>query len=40
MHEMFPVSQAAKARELGFTAEELKGMTVETDKITILKGGG
>ncbi|GFD83746.1 RHS repeat domain-containing protein [Tenacibaculum sp. IMCC1] len=33
MHEMFPVSQAAKAKELGFTAEEIKKMTVETDRI-------
>ena len=34
MHELFPVSQAAKAKELGFTAQELKQMTVETDRIT------
>ncbi|WP_452219465.1 DUF6531 domain-containing protein [Lacinutrix salivirga] len=34
MHELFPVSQAAKAKELGFTAEELKKMSVETDRIT------
>jgi hypothetical protein len=33
-HEMFPVSQAAKARELGFTAEEIKKMSVDTDRIT------
>ncbi|WP_149304100.1 DUF6531 domain-containing protein [Pareuzebyella sediminis] len=34
MHEMFPVSEAARAKELGFTAEELRNMTVETDRIT------
>ena len=44
MHEKFPVAMAAKAKELGFTAEELKGMTVETKKITFVdvpdgKGG-
>ncbi|PHM59281.1 RHS repeat-associated core domain-containing protein [Xenorhabdus sp. KK7.4] len=33
-HEMFPVSLAAKAKELGFTAEELKKYVVDTDKIT------
>ncbi|SPE76248.1 hypothetical protein [Flavobacterium covae] len=31
---MFPVSQATKAKELGFTAEEIKKMTVDTDRIT------
>jgi RHS repeat-associated protein len=36
-HEMFPVSIADKAKDLGFTAEELKGMTVETRKITFIK---
>jgi uncharacterized protein RhaS with RHS repeats len=35
-HEMFPVSMAAKAKELGFTAEELKSMTVDTKKITFI----
>lgn len=35
-HEMFPVSEAAKARELGFTAEEIKKMTVDTDRITFV----
>jgi hypothetical protein len=37
-HEMFPVSMAAKAKakELGFTAEELKNMTVDTQKITFV----
>ncbi|MGJ8739171.1 RHS repeat domain-containing protein, partial [Zobellia laminariae] len=33
-HEMFPVSIASKAKELGFTAEEIKSMSVETDRIT------
>ncbi|WP_276524794.1 RHS repeat domain-containing protein [Flavobacterium branchiophilum] len=33
-HELFPVSQAAKAKELGFTAEEIKKMSVNTDRIT------
>jgi RHS repeat-associated protein len=33
-HEMFPVSIAKKAKELGFSAEEIKGMSVETSKIT------
>lgn len=33
-HEMFPVSMAGKAKELGFTAEEIKALTVDTDKIT------
>ncbi|WP_072061492.1 RHS repeat-associated core domain-containing protein [Xenorhabdus khoisanae] len=33
-HEMFPVSLAAKAKDLGFTAEELKKYVVDTDKIT------
>ncbi|MEK9495002.1 RHS repeat-associated core domain-containing protein, partial [Photorhabdus sp. P32] len=33
-HELFPVSLAAKAKELGFTAEELKKYVVDTDKIT------
>ncbi|SDS44061.1 RHS repeat-associated core domain-containing protein [Pseudomonas asplenii] len=34
MHEMFPVSLAAKAKELGFTAQELKKYVVETKRIT------
>ncbi|WP_258953908.1 RHS repeat-associated core domain-containing protein, partial [Yersinia similis] len=33
-HELFPVSLAAKAKELGFTAEELKKYAVNTDRIT------
>ncbi|WP_256262431.1 RHS repeat-associated core domain-containing protein [Pseudomonas gingeri] len=33
-HEMFPVSLAAKAKELGFTAQELKKYVVDTDRIT------
>jgi RHS repeat-associated protein len=32
-HEMFPVSLAAKAKSLGFTAEELKALTVPTKDI-------
>ena len=32
-HEMFPVSLAAKAKSLGFTAQELKAMTVPTKDI-------
>ncbi|WP_274793670.1 RHS repeat domain-containing protein [Lysinibacillus irui] len=31
-HELFPVSDAAKARELGFKAEELKKMAIDKDK--------
>ncbi|PWK00814.1 hypothetical protein BC749_102381 [Flavobacterium araucananum] len=33
-HEMFLVSIASKAKELGFTAEDIKSMSVDTDKIT------
>jgi len=33
---MFPVSMAAKAKELGFTAQELKEMTVPTKDITFV----
>jgi len=36
MHEMFPVSIASKAKELGFSAEELKAMTVPTSEITFI----
>ncbi len=32
-HEMFPVSEAAKAKSLGFTAQELKALTVPTKDI-------
>ncbi|MCG8697722.1 MAG: RHS repeat-associated core domain-containing protein [Bacteroidales bacterium] len=32
-HEMFPVSQATKAKELGFTHAELMEMTVKTNEI-------
>ncbi|PIT14232.1 RHS repeat domain-containing protein [Snodgrassella alvi] len=32
-HEMFPVSLAAKAKSLGFTAEELKALTLPTKDI-------
>ena len=32
-HEMFPVSQAVKAKELGFTHSELMEMTVKTSDI-------
>ena len=35
-HEMFPVSIAHKAKELGFTAEEIKSMSVDTGKITFV----
>ncbi|GLO31804.1 hypothetical protein PPUN12996_38620 [Pseudomonas putida] len=35
-HEMFPVSIASKAKELGFTAQELKEMTVSTKDITFV----
>ncbi len=35
-HEMFPVSIASKARELSFTAQELKEMTVPTKDITFV----
>ncbi|HEX8427341.1 RHS repeat-associated core domain-containing protein [Hymenobacter sp.] len=31
MHEMFPVSMAAKAKELGFTHSELTGLTKQRD---------
>ncbi|RZJ94244.1 MAG: hypothetical protein EOO60_03490, partial [Hymenobacter sp.] len=33
MHEMFPVSLAAKAKELGFTHGELMDMTMPTDQV-------
>ena len=33
-HEMFPVSMAPKSKELGFSAEELKKMSVPTDQIS------
>ncbi|CAO3304132.1 MULTISPECIES: hypothetical protein [Pseudomonas] len=33
---MFPVSIGAKAKELGFTAQELKEMTVPTKDITFV----
>lgn len=36
MHEFFPVSMAPKAKELGFTAQELKAMTVPTNQITFV----
>jgi hypothetical protein len=36
MHEMFPVSMAAKAKELGFTHAELMQMTVDTKSITFV----
>ncbi|KDP98526.1 type VI secretion system tip protein TssI/VgrG [Cronobacter sakazakii] len=36
MHEFFPVSLAPKAKTLGFTAEELKEMTVPTKDITFV----
>ena len=32
-HEMFPVSIADKAKELGFTYDELKNMTIKTADI-------
>lgn len=32
-HEWFPVSMAAKAKELGFSAQELKGMTTPTKDV-------
>jgi hypothetical protein len=35
-HEMFPVSMAAKAKELGFTAEQIMKMSVDTNKITFV----
>jgi RHS repeat-associated protein len=34
MHEMFPVSMAAKAKELGFTHDELMNMTRQRDGLT------
>jgi RHS repeat-associated protein len=34
MHEMFPVSMAAKAKELGFTHAELMGKTMPTSGLT------
>lgn len=34
MHEFFPVSLAPKAKEPGFTAEELLSMTEKTEDIT------
>ncbi len=36
-HELFPVSIAAKAKELGFTAQELKKYVVDTDRVTFTK---
>ncbi|KMK17101.1 hypothetical protein ABW09_17975 [Pluralibacter gergoviae] len=36
MHEKFPVSLASKAKELGFSAEELKATTVPTSDITFV----
>ena len=36
-HELFPVSLAAKAKELGFSAQELKKYVVDTDRITFTK---
>ncbi|EXS33434.1 RHS repeat-associated core domain protein [Acinetobacter sp. 826659] len=35
-HEMFPVSMAAKAKELGFTHKELMKMTIDTKSITFV----
>ena len=35
-HEMFPVSMAAKAKELGFTHAELMQMTIDTKSITFV----
>ena len=35
-HEMFPVSIAHKARSLGFTAEEIKKLTVDTKRIVFV----
>jgi RHS repeat-associated protein len=35
-HELFPVSMAPKAKELGFKADELKKMSVDTNKITFV----
>ena len=35
-HEMFPVSIASKAKELGFSAEEIKSMSVDTKSITFV----
>lgn len=35
-HEMFPVSMAAKAKDLRFSASELEKMSVETGKITFV----
>ncbi|WP_233789023.1 RHS repeat-associated core domain-containing protein [Dickeya zeae] len=36
-HELFPVSLAGKAKELGFTAEELKKYVVDTNRVTFTK---
>ena len=33
-HELFPVSMAGKAKELGLTAQQIKKMSVGTDRIT------
>ncbi|WP_427108127.1 RHS repeat domain-containing protein [Lysinibacillus xylanilyticus] len=35
-HELFPVADAAKARELGFTAEELLKMAVDKDRVSFV----
>ncbi len=35
-HELFPVSEVVKAKELGFSAEELKKMSVDTKRITFV----
>ena len=35
-HEMFPVSMASKAKELGFTAEDIMKMSVDTSRITFV----
>ncbi|WP_231659948.1 RHS repeat domain-containing protein, partial [Pseudomonas sp. CDFA 610] len=35
-HEMFPVSIAAKAKELGFSAQELRELTVPTKDVTFV----
>ncbi|HLW63165.1 MAG TPA: RHS repeat-associated core domain-containing protein, partial [Flavobacterium sp.] len=35
-HELFPVSQAALAKDLGFTASELEKMSVDTKRITFV----
>ncbi|WP_205763132.1 RHS repeat-associated core domain-containing protein [Aneurinibacillus aneurinilyticus] len=35
-HELFPVANAAKARNLGFTAEELKRMAVDKNRVSFV----